>query len=114
MKFKLEMNVQKCVSRFDPRFARAQKFLDSEVIKDCSPYTPFRTGNLMNSATRGTVIGSGEVIYNAPYARAMYYGRGLHFSTDKHPQAGAQWFERTKAVKKKDWDKGVNKIVRGE
>lgn len=114
MKFKLDMDIPKCVSRFDPRFVRAQKFLDSEVIKDCSPYTPFRTGNLMNSATRGTTIGSGEVIYNAPYARAMYYGTGYNFSKEAHPQAGAQWFERTKAVKKDSWKKGVNKIVRGE
>ena len=72
-----------------------------------------RSGNLMNSGTTGTVIGSGKVEYNAPYARYMYYGVGFHFSKDKHPQACAQWFEKAKAAKKDAWLDGVNKIMKG-
>ena len=114
MKYRLEIHTRECVGRFDERFSRAQKFLDSEVLRDSAPFVPMKTGYLMKSGATGTVIGSGEVRYNAPYARSMYYGTSLHFRKDKHPQACAQWFEKAKALKKKAWMDGVNRIVRGD
>ncbi len=111
--YKLQINTQSCIGRFNAKYSAAQKFLDSEVLRDSAPYVPMRSGNLMNSGTTGTVIGSGKVEYNAPYARYMYYGVGFHFSKDKHPQACAQWFEKAKAAKKDAWLDGVNKIMKG-
>ena len=111
--YKFVINTTACVSRFHPKYQKAQQFLDGEVLKDSAPYVPMRTGNLMNSGQLGTTIGSGEIVYNAPYARRMYYGTSLNFSKDKHPQACAQWFEKAKANKKKAWIDGVNKIVKG-
>lgn len=111
--YKVVIHTAACLGRFDPKYAQAQKFLDSEVLKDSAPYVPMRTGNLMISGQTGTVIGSGEVVYNAPYAKRMYYGTHFHFSKDKHPQACAQWFEKSKAVKKEAWIGGVNKIMKG-
>lgn len=67
----------------------------------------------MRSGTDGTKLGSGQVIWNAPYARRMYYGLHYHFSTDKHPQACAQWFEKAKAVHKKEWLDTVDKTIKG-
>ena len=101
------------INRFDPRYHEAQKFLDNEVLRDSAPYVPFRTGNLMNSGNTGTVIGSGEVVYNAPYAKKVYYGKNMHFNKEKHPQAQAQWFEKAKATKKEAWVKGVRIIITG-
>lgn len=113
MNAKLVIHTQHCVGRFNKKFSLAQKFLDNEVLKDSAPYVPFRTGYLEKSGITGTVIGSGKVIYNAPYAKKNYYGKHFNFSKDKHPQACAFWFEKTKAQKKTNWVKGVNKIVRG-
>lgn len=114
MKGRLVINTQHCLGRFGTKYSRAQKYLDNEVLKDSAPYVPMRTGNLMNSGITGTQIGSGKVVYNAPYAKAMYYGKSLNFSKDKHPQACAQWFEKAKAAKKEDWIKGVRRVVKGE
>ena len=72
-----------------------------------------RDGNLMRSGTNGTKLGSGQVIYNAPYAKRNYYGLDFQFSKDKHPQACAQWFEKSKATSKDDWLNGVAKIIKG-
>lgn len=108
------------------RLSKAQKFIDSECIRQMKPYTPFRTGSLERSATLGTVIGSGRIVYNSPYARYQYYGvvygpnipiyengilvgfrspkqkhktnRMLTYSKARHPQAQRLWFE---AMKKK-------------
>lgn len=113
MSYRLVIDVEKCVGRFDVRFSRAQKFLDSEVLRDSSPYTPMKTGWLMKSGNTGTVIGSGKVEYTAPHAKKNYYGLSFNFSKEKHPQACAQWFEPAKATKKDAWIKGVNAIIRG-
>ena len=111
--YRFHINTQQCIGRFNKRYSAAQKFLDSEVLRDSAPYVPMRTGNLMNSGVTGTDIGSGRIVYNAPYAKRMYYGVDFHFSKDKHPQACAQWFEKAKSLKKDAWIRGVNKIVRG-
>jgi len=50
----------------EERIKRAQMWLDSEVIKDCNPYVPFRTGALAGSAIRHTIIGSGQITYETP------------------------------------------------
>lgn len=101
-------------ARLESCTQRAQKWLDNEVLKDCQPYVPMRSGNLMNSGISGTTLGSGEVIYNAPYAHRMYYGVNFNFSKAKHPKACAQWFEKAKSVKKKDWLDGAQRIASGK
>lgn len=113
-KFRIEIDTQKVADRFKPRYERAQKYLDSTVLQDCHDYVPMRTGNLAGSGIRGTKIGSGKIVYNAPYAKKIYYAQNRHFSKAQHPQACAQWFEKAKAVKKEEWLNGVNKIIKGE
>ena len=82
------------------------------VLKDCDPYVPMRTGNLVGSGTRATRLGSGKVQYNAGYARAVYYARGRNFSKQKHPKATALWFEKAKAARLAHWREGVNRILK--
>ncbi len=57
---------------------KAQKFLDTEVLRLADPYVPMLTGTLKKGM--GTVVGAGEIVYNTPYAKRQYYanaGRGL-------------------------------------
>ena len=78
---------------------RVQKYVDSEVLRLSDPYIPFDTGKLKQSGTLGTVIGSGTVVYNCPYARKNYYnntGNGKQ-GTAKGGLRGKLWFERMKA-----------------
>lgn len=90
------------------RFSMAQKVVDSEVIRRTDPYVPFRTGQLKHSGISGTVIGSGEIRYTAPYAKRQYYenaGRGiegLHASGGITGKRGRLFFERMKADQKQD------------
>ena len=55
------------------QFSRKQMFVDSEVLRRCSPRVPFQTGMLEESGKLGTDVGSGEVDYIAPYAAMQYY-----------------------------------------
>ncbi len=125
--------------QWDPNFAdkweavysEAQKYVDSEVLRLCSRYIPFQTGFLNQSGILGTVIGTGTVVYNAPYARYLYYGkimrdkegRAFFGGAPKHvteenlsyhgePQRGAFWFERMKAAHKDAILRGAAKRMR--
>lgn len=73
----------------------AQNFIDSEVLRLCSPYLPFQTGALHDSGILGTVIGSGWVIWSAPYAAPQFYNTADSRSYD--PLRGGHWFPRMKA-----------------
>lgn len=102
-----------------------QKTVDTAVIRECLPYVPFDEGILAGSANTATQIGSGEVVYDTPYARYQFYGevygpnipivengvivgywsppeksptgRQLQYNTDKNPLAGSHWFDRAMA-----------------
>ena len=90
-------------------FSRAQKFVDSEVLRYCSPLVPFQTGMLDRSGKLGTVIGSGLVQYIAPYAAQQYY----HTAESRPYDAsrGAKWFERMKVAHKADILNGARKMI---
>ena len=123
------------------RIDKAQKFIDSECLRLMKPYTPFRTGIMEKSATLGTVIGSGKIVYNSPYARYLYYGvvygpnfpiyengelvgfysppkkystgRKMQYSKAKHPQAQRLWFEVMKRKHKTAIIRGAAAISGG-
>lgn len=108
---------------WEGRFALAQKVVDQAVLRYSAPYVPFETGTLNESGELGTRSGSGEVVWNAPYARFLYYGKvmvGVNTGsawakkgerkkvTEKEltyhggGKRGKLWFKRMKADHKKD------------
>ena len=120
---------------YNAKLAKAQQFVDSECIRLMVPYTPMLSGQMMQSATRGTVIGSGEIKYNSPYARYQYYGKlmvssitgssyarkgeskvltskDLRYNKSKRPRAGKLWFERMKADRKEQILKGAERLLK--
>lgn len=94
-------------------FNKVQVFIDSEVLRLCDPYVPMDTGMLKKSGILGTVVGSGEVIYIAPYARIQYYNNKGTGNNNKSGLRGPYWFERMKADHKKEIFEGAKKIVKG-
>lgn len=93
------------------QFSRAQKFVDSEVLRLDAPYMPFKTGALIKSGQLGTVVGSGEVNYIAPYAAPQYWKTAQSRSYD--PQRGGMWFERMKTDHKDEIIRGAKKLAAG-
>lgn len=118
---------------WDGTFTLAQKYIDSEVLRLNDSYLPFRNGELKRSGILGTQSGSGEVVYNSPYARFLYYGKVMvgiqsrsawaklgeqKVVTEKNltyngaPKRGALWFERMKANHKDEILSGAAEITR--
>lgn len=110
-----------------------QKYIDSEVIRHCAPYAPHESGQMQKSATLGTVIGSGEIVYNSPYAKFLYYGKVMVSPSTGSPWAkkgerknltqrplkfngapkrGAYWWERMKVDHGADILKGAEQLGR--
>lgn len=77
---------------------RAQTALCLQIVKDCDPFVPFSQGTLSQSWQGASDFEAGVIAYDTPYARKVYYGDGLSFSQDAHPQATARWFEHAKAL----------------
>lgn len=101
------------VPKYTTKFLKAQKYVDSTVLKFSEPYIPLLTGTLIKSGILGTVPGTGEVNYLAPYAKAVYNSKtGIGRPTG--PLRGPQWFERMKADKKKEIYIGASKILAKE
>lgn len=100
----LQQHYQRCVDR-------AQKVVDSEVLRYCDGMVPLQTGMLKKSGTLGTVIGSGNVQYIAPYAASQYYNTATSRPYDSN--RGAKWFERMKTAHKDDILKTAQKAITG-
>lgn len=102
-----------------------QKKIDNECIRFMEAYTPKLKGELINSTTTGTVIGSGEIHQTAKYAHYLYEGilfvdpdTGSPFAKEHaikvpaEPERelqyyggglrGKKWFDRMKADHKDD------------
>lgn len=94
------------------QYTRAQKFVDSEVLRLSAPYVPLRTSMLVKSGQLGTDIGSAEVQYIAPYARKQYYSSRKPGSATGALR-GPQWFERMKTDHRDEIIKGAKKIAGG-
>lgn len=93
------------------RLMKAQEFIDSEVLRLCSPLVPFRNGALELSGTIHTKVGSGEVVYKTPYARRWYYEPA---NFNGAPTRGNRWFERMKAQSAGTILKGAEKILNND
>ncbi|MDL2318072.1 minor capsid protein [Eubacteriales bacterium OttesenSCG-928-A19] len=92
-------------------FNKAQAYIDSEVLRFCSSRVPFDTGMLQKSGILGTTVGSGEVVYLAPYAARQYYKTKQTRAYDAN--RGGMWFERGKAVERERILRGAKKIAGG-
>jgi hypothetical protein len=110
-KAKLEWN-----SDFQPkhqmRYSRAQRFVDSEVLRRSEPFIPLLTGMLIKSGILATDIGSGRVSWIAPYSRKNYYSARKPGS-QTGPLRGPHWFERMKQVEGRDIMAGARRIAGG-
>ena len=116
------------VPTYKRAFSKTQQYIDNEVLRLSDPYLPMQSGMLKKLGILGTVLGSGEVVWNGPYARYLYYGKlmvgrapkkltgtNLTFHGGRNsPPRGAFWFERMKADKKDQILRGAAKIMTKE
>ena len=89
------------VPKYNSKFLEAQKVVDSLILKFSEPYIPLQTGTLVKSGILGTIIGTGEIIYTAPYSKRVYY-KSKPPPRGNGALRGNYWFERMKADRKEE------------
>lgn len=99
----VEMNVPVVVARLSKQLVFSQAALDEQVLKDSNYFCPEAEGTLQGSGVLSTVIGSGEIVWNTPYAHRLYHHPEFNFSTDKNSNARGKWFEEAKARHLPEW-----------
>ncbi|MBE6568910.1 MAG: hypothetical protein E7658_01660 [Ruminococcaceae bacterium] len=91
--FRLHFSPGRTMTSLTNRAESAAQALRQAVLTSCTPYVPYRTGELFRS---GAVTDTG-VIWTADHARKCYYAK-RPFSRSVHPLAQAGWFEAAKAA----------------
>jgi hypothetical protein len=96
--------------KWNGRYSKAQKWLDSEVLRTTEPFVPLLTGTLIKTGILATVPGLGLVTWITPYARRQYYSPRAPGSQTGLLR-GPHWFHRSKSVHKRAWIAGAKKIA---
>ncbi len=107
MNARIELDGRRVVSRIEGRLGKVQAVLDQQIAKDSNYYAPEDEGYLQRSVLIASKLGSGELLWATPYARAQYYGLP-NKSRDRNPNARMKWFEHAKANRSKDWERIAN------
>lgn len=123
--------VDKIQSRLAQSCTQTEHTLAVQIEKDTQPFVPALTGSLTQ---RTRVIGN-TIVYPAPYARYLYFGklmvdpdtgsawakagaskvltdRNLVFTKTMHRQAQSHWFEASKALNRDKWLRIAEKAVK--
>ena len=77
-------------------FDKLQKFIDNTVVRQMDAYVPMRSGILKKSVILGSRMGSGELVFIAPYAHKRYYLKDGRMNGLR----GSRWFHRMYAARK--------------
>ena len=101
--FSVKVDMMKIPKQVDDGFKFAQYVVDNQVLKDSNAFVPKDQGYLEDSGILHSKIGKGEVAWETPYARRLYYNPQYNFSKDKNPQAQGLWFEAAKSQQLKTW-----------
>lgn len=93
VKYDVQVNLNKnyILGKNEKDIARAVKGTAREFERLARPYVPFRTGAMTKSAYTSD-FANGEITYDTPYARYIYYAnKNINLTKDKHPNATVRW-----------------------
>lgn len=108
---RLEFDMAAFSAKVNGRRKAAQIWLDNTVMRDTDRFVKFRSGTLARSVQIATRAGSGEVVYDTPYAQAAYYSHGVP-NRNTHRDATRLWFEESKRRNLSSWMDGVERILK--
>lgn len=97
----LETHADDYVRRFDELSERARYLLSSQIRDDSNKHAREDTGILKLSAYKASNLPKGEIVWDTPYAKRVYF-TGTP-STDKNPDAELMWVQVAVDRYGKDW-----------
>ena len=85
----------KSILRWNGGKPPTEEGFNNTVVRHMDPYVTMRTGMLKKSVILGSRMGSGELVFIAPYAHKQYYRNGK-----LKGKRGSRWFHRMWAALK--------------
>lgn len=91
---------------------KAQKIVAARALEDCNRYCRKQSGKLIASSYFSSDIANGELIWNTPYARKVYYlGEPL---TNINPLASKMWAHKAGNIHFAKWRELAAQVMRKE
>ena len=94
---------------FNKNIEKCQMYLDNLVVTNLQEYVSYKSGTQSKSIRIATVLGSGLVIINVPYAEYQAYSKRIKKRVGKR---GTRPFERMKSDKGKSILNQLQRYVR--
>lgn len=108
----LTSNAKEYEKRFDELAEKARYLLSSQILGDSNRYVRADSWELMRSSKRSSVPSKGELIWDTPYAKRVYYtGKPSH---DENPYAELMWVHVARERHGKDWIMLFENLARKE
>lgn len=108
MTVKVVLDSKAVEERIEKRVGGVQATLDAQILKDSNYFCPQDTGTLQKSAINHSVLGSGLLVWQTPYASEQYYNESFSHFHSRNPNATAKWFESAKARRLSAWVRLAN------
>lgn len=94
-------NVEKFQKKFTELSDKARYLLSTHILADANKHVRAHSWELKRSSERASVPAKGELVWNTPYAKRVYYtGTPSH---DENPDAELMWVHVARDRYGKDW-----------
>lgn len=97
----LESNVDTFVERFSRLAEKARYQLATQILADANKHVRADSWELKRSSERASVPAKGELVWDTPYAKKVYY-TGVP-SHDENPDAELMWVQVARDRYSDDW-----------
>lgn len=112
MDFTVEFDTASVKAKIQRVAEAGTEMLANELLKDANYYAREDTGELIRSSIRASNIKKGELIWDTPYAKRVYY-TGFP-AKDRNPNASLLWAEKASKENSKKYIRMLEKIVESE
>lgn len=99
----ITVNRSRISARINAGINRMIPAVAEQALADCNYFARRDQGTMIESSETASDLQKGELVWNTPYARRVYY-TGTP-STDVNPNASLMWCETAKNVNGRDWNR---------
>ncbi|EJQ77750.1 minor capsid protein [Bacillus toyonensis] len=103
IKANIQVDLSGVQSKLESATEAVQEAFAEQVLKDSNFFIPMDTKNLRDSSLIASDFKAGLLVWNAPYARRLYYNPQYNFSKDENPYSSGLWFEMAKSRFISEW-----------
>lgn len=107
MGFEFKPNKTRIAARIQSGIDEMVPAVAEQALADCNHFARRDQGTLIQSSQTASDLEKGELVWNTPYARRVYY-TGTP-SKDANPNASLMWCQKAEKAYGKDWQRTAQK-----